>query len=373
MTQNASVELELASVPIRLRWHDYVLGRGNEAVDLVSAAAAVTSATTLVVGLGFDPRMLTGLRELVDVLRGRLTVIAVGLAGTGVGEVATDMATANRAELATLVAGIGASFVPMELPPASDRRRAGLRLAQQLTAGDAGDHVVVDISALPKDVYFPLVASWLARSDEERIARQVQVLVTENPRLDDAITGEGTVAPAHLGGFQHGLNFEAGESGPWIWAPVLGPAAGPQLEAIHDRLRPVEICPVLPFPARNPRRGDDLVLEHGQLLVSTFAVESGNYIYANEANPFDLYRALSRLHLRYRFALAPLGNATVVISTHASKALSIGALLGAYEHKLPVVSAGPSAHGIDHGVSVDDLTDDNVLTCLWLYGEPYSR
>ena len=356
----------------RLRWQDYVLERGDDAVDMVSAAAEASASTAFILGLGFDPRMLVGLRRIGPTLKSRLSVVAVDLSGTGAGQVADLHGARNRDELAQLVSSWGAELVTQVLPPTSDRRRSGLRLAQQLSRDLKADHIVVDISALPKSVYFPLIASWLRRVDERPQSLQLQVVVTENPALDDVIHGEGTLPPSHFGGFQHGLNLEAVPSGPRVWSPVLGPCAVTQLEVIHERLKPTEICPVLPFPARNPRRGDDLLIEHRKLLVDTFEVEASNYIYANEANPFDLYRTLSRLHLRYREALRPLGEATVVLSTHASKVLSIGVLLAAYEHALPVVTAGPAKHVVDSPEKFGELADADVLTCLWLHGEPYN-
>lgn len=361
----------VASPPATLRWRDYVLERGDEGARLVSVAAAHCSTTAFIVGLGFDPRMLVGLRRVGEAIKKHLSVVAVGLAGTGSGRDATEHATRNRDELTSLISRLGAKFIPVDLPQASDRRRAGLRLAQQLSRDIDADHVVIDISSLPKSVYFPLIASWLRLGDEEGRAVELQVLVTENPQLDDAIGGEGILTPAHLGGFQHGLNYETFQSVPRVWAPVLGPESLPQLEAIHERLTPTEICPVLPFPSRNPRRGDDLLLEYRQLLVDIFEVEAGNYIYADESNPFDLYRIICRLYSRYRESLRPLGDSTVILSTHASKTLSMGVLLAAYEKKLPVVNAGPAHHVIRDEGAIMSLSDEDVLTCLWLQGEPY--
>jgi hypothetical protein len=355
-----------------LRWKDYVLERGSDAVELVTSAAAFSKRSAFIVGLGFDPRMLVGLRQVGEILSGRLVIVAVGLPGTGSGPDAQQHAVRNREELTHLASMLSAEFVPVELPTASDRRRAGLRLAQRLSHEVEADHVIVDISALPKSVYFPLVASWLRWCEEEHRPMELQVLVTENPDLDDVIGGEGTLTPAHFGGFQNGLNLETRPSGPRVWAPVLGTNVYPQLEAINERLRPTEICPVLPFPARNPRRGDNLLLEYRQLLVDSFEIESGNYIYADESNPFDLYRTLCRLHERYRESLLPLGESSIVISTHASKTLSIGVLLAAYEKSLPVVTAGPARHVIRDESAVMRLAHEDVLTCLWLQGEPYN-
>lgn len=354
-----------------MRWQDYVLGRDQEAVKLVSEAAHVSAATTFILGLGFDPRMLVGLRRIGPLLKDRLSIVAIDLSGTGSGEMATVHGDRNRDELAQLVATCGCNLISTRLPSTSDRRRAGLRLAQELSRDMEAEHIVIDISAVPKSVYFPLIASCLRRGDEERRLLQIQVLVTENPSLDDIIGGEGTLPASHFGGFQHGLNLEAVLSGPRVWAPVLGPRVATQLEAIHDRLKPAEICPVLPFPAHSARRGDDLLIEYQRLLVGTFEVEASNYIYASEANPFDLYRTLSRLHLRYRESLKPLGESTLVLSSHASKALSIGVLLAGYEYSLPVVTAGPVKYILDSQQQLTDLASSNTLTCLWLQGEPY--
>ena len=354
-----------------LRWRDYVLGRDEEAVALVSAASRPGVATSFIVGRGFDPRMLVGLRRVGEVLEGNLRIFAIGLGDTGSGQDAHQHASRNEEEFAHLVSSFQAELISVDLQVTGDRRRAGLRLAQKLSRDIAADHVVVDISALPKSVYFPLVASCLLRGEREQPRMELQVLVTENPDLDDAIGGEGTLSAAHFGGFQHGLDLETVPSGPRVWAPVLGPDVAPHLEAIHERLRPTEICPVLPFPARNPRRGDDLLLEYHRLLVDTFEIEFGNYIYADESNPFDLYRTLCRLHWRYRDSLRPLGISTVVLSTHASKTLSMGVLLAAYEKSLPVIAAGPARHFIRNEQAAYGLADHDVLTCLWLHGEPY--
>jgi hypothetical protein len=121
--------------------------------------------------------------------------------------------------------------------------------------------------------------------------------------------------------------------------PVLGEHQELYIRSIYEFLAPNEVCPVLPFPARNPRRGDDLLLELRRLIFDTIEVEPRNFMYADERNPFDLYRGLCRLSDRYTKALAPLGNVTVVTSVHGSKVLSVGALLAAYEKNLSVVSA----------------------------------
>ena len=94
-------------------------------------------------------------------------------------------------------------------------------------------------------------------------------------------------------------------------------------------------------------------------------------IYAHEANPFDVYRALWRLSDRIGRALEPLGQATVVTSVHGSKLLAMGVLLAAWERRLPVVTTVATGYLIEEGTDLDVLAADNRLVGLWLLGAPY--
>jgi hypothetical protein len=188
--------------------------------------------------------------------------------------------------------------------------------------------------------------------------------------MDSAIREEGADDPGPLSGLNFGLT-QASDATIRAWAPVLGEHQAEQLAAIHAHLEPDEITPILPFPAANPRRADDLIVELRPLLFERMGVEPGNMIYAHEANPFDVYRALWRLSDRFARALQPLGRTTVVTSVHGSKLLSIGALLAAWECKLPVVTCVATGYLIGEGADLEALTAENRLMGLWLLGEPY--
>jgi hypothetical protein len=166
------------------------------------------------------------------------------------------------------------------------------------------------------------------------------------------------------------LERESDPTGTVIWAPVLGEHAAPALQAIHDFLAPADVCPILPFPARNPRRADNLLLEHQVVLLDSFRVTPGDLIYADERNPFDLYRTLARLQADLQQALKVLGPVTLVLSTHSSKLLSLGALLAAYEYGLPIVAAPAIDYEVGE-VDLSALAAGNRVTCAWLAGVPY--
>jgi hypothetical protein len=129
----------------------------------------------------------------------------------------------------------------------------------------------------------------------------------------------------------------------------------------------------VPFPARNPRRGDSIIEEHRQILFDEFRVEPRNILYASEYNPFEAYRQVFQVIDRYRDALVELGDCRIFVSPLSSKLLSIGALLACYDHRhqrsgkfhvgMPYVEA--AAYGPSPPISAPD----RELTSMWLTGE----
>jgi hypothetical protein len=165
---------------------------------------------------------------------------------------------------------------------------------------------------------------------------------------------------------------------PKIWIPILGERQETQLERIYNLIDvPDEICPVLPFPALDPRRGDNLVLEYRNLLFDRLRIEPRNFIYASEWNPFEVYRQIRRTILHYREVLGPLGGCRTVLSALSTKLLSVGALLVAYELKQAKVDVG-IAHVGSQGYIMDDDPGaqgpqaPSELFGLWLAGECYA-
>ena len=67
-------------------------------------------------------------------------------------------------------------------------------------------------------------------------------------------------------------HIEAQTSVKWprVWFPVLGEGQRERLRLIREFVNPDEICPVIPFPARSPRRGDEIVAEHRGVLFDDF-------------------------------------------------------------------------------------------------------
>jgi len=368
------------------RWTDYVLrGRSNFAPFWKFYLRSQERHILFVLGLGFDPRMCSAIREILnqggDGKRNcQLLVFDEGPDSPS--KQHSDRVQQNREVLQQLLADQG-SIREHELRMwSADGRRIGSRNAalvfRRIEDLSAYTDIIVDISALPRSIYFPLIGKLLSLLDGRQhntSPPNLHVVVCESVDIDRLIHAEGIDDDAtYLHGFSGGVDMEATAGIPRIWIPILGEDQAGELERIYDLVHPDEICPVLPFSSGDPRRGDNLILEYRQLLLDRFRVEPRNIIFASEKNPFEVYRELTKTVIQYCNSLSPLKGCKVVISTLSSKLLSLGALLTAYELRTLVGIAHVEVSGY-----VMPIVDPNILNNvseelfeIWLVGECYA-
>lgn len=405
-----------------LRWKNYVLRSGTQfSVTWRSLREERDRHLLYILGLGFDERMCDGLEAvLLASQQGRCDACLLTFdEGAGSPSQAHGAArTANEARFAAIVgrAGCRVHARPIQLV-SDDGRRIGSRSIARVFAGgselSAYTDVVVDISALPRSLYFPLIAKLLSiydraarpslgdarHDDSRRVSSPVEsvldrdgagdpgpevagppwnlhVVVAHSPDLDASTQDEGIEESAT---FLHGFSAaeferEATREQPRVWLPVLGRGQRAQIERILNLVTPDEICPVVPSPARNPREPDNLMLEYREILFDQLRVEPRNVIYASEANPFEVYRQIVRSVRHYQRALEPLGGCKAVVSAMSSKLASVGALLAAYELRDSRYGK-PLDVGVAHveaeGYVVNRPADlpPATLVHLWLAGE----
>ncbi len=369
----------------RPRWEHYLNFKGPEFDSFWEDYLREGNRDVLfILGLGFDPRMCTGIKAILNAGgsgKRECLLVEFNEGAHSPSKKYKDRVNENRLTLEALLNGKG-RLQPVTIPMWSDDgRRIGARRASEIVDGDSilssYTDVIVDISALPRSIYFPLLAKLLYEIDNlQDCDRKVNLHVTvaEDVGIDKMIQEEGIDETAtYLHGFSSALEREATAGIPIVWIPVLGEGKEIQLVRIYDHVKPDEICPVLPSPSRNPRRGDDLLLEYQELLFDRLRVEPQNIIYSCEHNPFETYRQIYRTIQRYDCALKPLRGCKIVISAISSKLLSIGALLAAYEAKKADYMVG-IAHIESHGyvIKEDELPKGNEeLFSLWLAGECY--
>lgn len=370
------------------RWHNYVFESGDDLKDLWHNHFEQEARNLLfVLGKGFDPRMRLGVGFVCSLIGpGKCDLLVVDLE-EGVASpslLQEPLANKNWLSLQELVAGKCSVTLRKVKIWSDDGRRIGSRNAAKvfLSTSDIESYsdIIIDISAMPRSIYFPLIAKVLYLVDTCPSRRlNLHVLVAENPSLDNVIHDAGVDDVAgYVYPFGGGLEKEATANLPKIWIPLLGEGQEAQLERIYGLVVPDEICPVLPSPSLNPRRGDDLVSEYRDLLFDRLRVEPRNFIYASERNPFEVYRQIRKAIFQYKDALNAIGGCKVVLSALSTKLMSLGALLVAYELKQANLEVG-IAHVETQGYVMTEkgetatIQKESELFSLWVAGECYEE
>jgi hypothetical protein len=263
---------------------------------------------------------------------------------------------------------------------ASGSRTQALFRTQAALAGY--DDVVVDVSAMPRMMAMTAIAFLVndfdARRQRGEAVPNLFVGVAESIALDRGMAGKTFQEEVvNVPGFTGRIDAQSVDN-PKIWLPVLGEGQQLRLQRIYDKVQPDEICPVIPFPSRDPRRGDALIEEYREVLFDGYRVDPHNIVYASEFNPFEAYRQIFTTVERYRVALDQLGSCRAVISPLSSKLLSVGALLAAYDLSKPASGGRRSAqfhvgmHYVEAG-SYHPAPESGDQVCelsgLWVLGE----
>lgn len=356
------------------RWADHVLD--DRFVRFWENRAKLASVRLLVIaGIGFDPRCLSTLQALSQAgWRDRAGYLALhldgGASGAGPESPAQQAARRNSEKLATL--GFAEEAV-LDVALHDDEgynvagRRTLSAIAGVVDAFTKYTDVLLDISGMPRSVFFPLTAYLLKLSDAGTIAN-LHVSVLEDPDLEAKIVGK----EYGQADFLH--TFGPKDDNSLIWVPIVGGDERIRLEKVHAKLqaRCIEICPVLPFPARSLRRVDDILVRHAELLFESFLVSKENLLLCDERTPFDVYRKALELEEYYKRHLATIGGVgavTTVVSPLASKTLSLGLCLAAIERGLPVCHVDPGSYDLR---TEDPLVLKGEPVEVWLAGEPYA-
>jgi hypothetical protein len=355
------------------RWRDdYVLADGEQLDALWRERASLDLTRLYMLGDGFDPRVPIAVKHYLACSPATATIMRFGLRPSTLPNDESEAVQANRQEVDEAAAAAGVEVEEVAYPQVADAKSAGRVVMRDLFREGRFarvDEIVLDVSGLPLDVYSAVVRDLLRGRAEGHWSGELFVITCENPRLDAAIIHEGAEEVAVLHGFGSAASNGAATR---VWIPLLGEGRAEELRRVFEEVSPMEICPVLPSPSRDPRRSDAMLLELRELLFEEFGVDERNFIYATEWNPFDLFRSLEQLHDRYASLLKPLGAVSFTLSTHSSKLLSLGALLAAHELGFRIVHTTPTGYYLRHGTDVEALRTTDRLVLAWIDGSPYA-
>lgn len=367
-----------------LRWDPYILVQNDDFQKFWKQhLASRRRRLAVIAGLGFDTRACLASRQILD---------AGGEGERDLWLVCYEHGQVDADVLKPLVAENDQAFeaafktrgaihrLQLNMRGEDGRFNSGPATQKLMRGHDAlgnYDDLVIDISAMPRMIAMTVVGFFLDRFDTRKKAGQpipnLHVAVAESVPLDMEVSEESLQEEVvYVPGFTGRANA-ASISNPKVWLPVLGEGQRLRLQRIFEKLEPNEICPIIPFPSRNPRRGDALIEEYRQVLFEEYRVDPRNIVYASEFNPFEAYRQIFNTVVRYREALGELGSCRAIISPLSSKLLSVGALLAAYD--LTKQRSGQfyvGMHYVEAGsyqppVSRKDVPCD--VSGLWILGE----
>ncbi|WP_298463978.1 hypothetical protein [uncultured Erythrobacter sp.] len=325
----------------------------------------------LVAAAGFDPRSKIVARQLANILGDRLQAFFVREErGRADANLVTN-ADANEAHLREIVPNSKVERV--DIFGDDGAAVGGSRIASilaKLNVDDSITDIVLDMSALSIGVGFP-IAKILLSECEGAANRAFHLFIASNPELDDLIESEPTELAMPVKGFS-GVGSLAQTLEPArIWLPQLARGRKAALAKVGLSVGEFyKVCPVVPFPARDPRRADALVGEYENELVNEWQVDPRDLVYVSERNPLDSYRTISTLKERYDRTVEGTYESLIILSPIGSKVMAAGALMAAIEHDLAVHYVETARYEFD-GTSSEKATHPDLLVHVLLSGPPY--
>ncbi|WP_337171567.1 hypothetical protein [Gemmatimonas aurantiaca] len=354
------------------RWDSAVGFRGAEFLTFgAHYFGADTRRVVLIAGAGFDPRAPRLAEHLARWAPSRVSAVFVReerpIPDPLLRALADEHAARIRAAIPNLTEQTLTIFDPTDLAVVGGRQAANL--VRTIPLAGTTD-VVVDLSALSVGTSFPLVRALLQLAAEHRF--NLHTTVVADAALDATILPQPAETATAIHGFRGELGMDRRADAAKLWLPQLAFGRRELLDRVHAELGPHDTCPILPFPAHDPRVGDQLVDEYLPALMGAWDVDPRNIIYAAEDDPLDVYRTILELDDARRPVFDGDGGSLCVLSPAGSKVLGLGALMAATERDFPILHV-EAVGFIADAAALREYTDAHgAFAHVWLAGDPYT-
>lgn len=358
---------------MRAHWNNCIM-HDDEAVDrfIASYFQGEDRRCLLVGGAGFDPRADKIAGKLSQAMGDRLQGFLIREERSDSAQSLRTRADENEAAMRRFVEA--STVVSVRIFDAEDNAPVGgqriVEALRNMTWPDGVTDVVLDMSALSTGVAFP-AARYLLEYCEAHDGMSFHIMISSNPELDAQIVGEPYATPSMVRGFSGpgaGGQFPVAR----VWLPQLAAGRMPTLQKIlAAQDSPYRICPILPFPAQNPRRADDLLAEFRELLDER-TVDVRDFIYVSERNPLDTFRKLSTLKQRYDRTMDGVYQPELLLSPLGSKVMAVGAMMAAIQHDLPVQHVENVRYDYDPQGAAKPGDPQHLTVHIWLHGPIYA-
>lgn len=366
---------------MREHWTNCIAHSDDEVEEFVAEYFSdSTRSVLLVAGAGFDPRSRIVAEKLAAALGARMAAIFVREERPGADMALSTLADANETLLFSAVPN--SEVIKIDVFAEDGAPVGGARIASELAGRaipDAITDVIVDLSALSIGIGFPAAKLLLERCERAK-NKTFHLFIASSPEMDDRIRSESSDRPSPVRGFAPLADTNGDLDVAQVWIPQLARGLGQTLHRIGRQLQVrdfYKVCPVLPFPARDPRRADDLVGEYEEQITQEWHVDPRDFIYASEWNPLDTYRRLSRLKLRFDRTMRGTFALQMILSPIGSKVMAAGALMAAIKHDMVVQYVETESYALestppDAADEEDAVQNDVSLVHVILAGPLYA-
>ena len=353
----------------RRRWDPCVSHRGGEVTDFINDYFAMSDRRILLLaGAGFDPRSTTVANSLASVAK-HLSALFIKEGRPNPDSDLVSRAEKNKADLEVTIPDH--HVIPVKIFGEGGAVIGGRNVIAQLCDYPlkAVTDVVIDTSALSVGTSFPIIRYFVELIGGETSPANLHVLVAHNPELDADIQSIPSDEPGYIHGFRGRSTLDDAARAAKLWLPQLASGRRDALTRLFTFVSPHDTCPIMPFPATDPRLADKLAEEYLTEFENTWDVDTHNIVYADEDDPLDLYRTILELDDLRKPVFAGAGGSLLVLSPLGSKVMALGALMAALERDLPV--AYLESLGYNLRKSIQNTTSEPNLIHVWLEGEAY--
>lgn len=293
----------------------------------------ISGKTLLIVGLGFDPRACRFAEILMNTDQS-LTVCAINYHEVSIhdNQKKQMLSENNWKKLQDICQKC--RLIRNDIPMYKrDGMKKTLIISENVRAVinkeyiEGYDNIVIDISAMPRGVSFSIIKRL---TEIKKTTQKICIAICENSKYDDSINPVIVEESAeYLQGFNTFSMSLVQEESETVWFPVLGKDDAEALRIISDFLKPIEICPVVPFPSIDVRRGEKMIRSSGEVLFRERNVEKRNIIYIPENDPRLVYQKLFDTVKYYEKAFKIDQDRAIqyAFSSESSKLIDIGVLL----------------------------------------------
>lgn len=333
-------------------------------------------------GKGFDPRMNNTLSLLLENTEGlSLDCLTFDFPDSGGNGECRKLYDDNVNELESLQKKYGFTIneISIDTTQSWEKRIAVMsRQVAELNLSQYRD-IILDVSSLPRAFYFNIAKSLFNKLKDDE-TKNLFFTVSENVEMDKGIvTSVATDNVEALPGFKTMLSVESILDRICILIPLIGEGESHVnlLKSIHESFNPSDMFPVLPFPSmHSPRRADDLMQEYSQFFEEKLFNDPLSITYADEQNPFELYRIVAQMIREHKNTLKPISeNVCFGIALLTSKLLSLGGLLIGLEFNdcVAIYNVSSRDYDIKSSEVLKNLNKDSEPFLLWISGEAYSE